>query len=722
MKFLGFVFLALLALSGSARKITLEDVTNYKLVGTEPVTRTFSEKNPLLLEKSIHKDGQWIYRFVDTKTGSIKAEHHAADVLMALKKLSGMAEIGLEDIADFQIDQQETTLLFYIARDLFTYSLNTQQATRITNSPYEKVGFEFSPDTNFVSYIENYNLWLTDLQSNTSRQLTFNGNAKLLYGRLDWVYQEELFGRGNYKAYWWSPDSQKIAFLRINESPVKDFPIVDDLKVYSDVRLMSYPKAGSANPIVDIGVIHARGGEIVWVDLDQYALHTPLIVGVSFDATSSNVIYQVQDRIQSWLHIRSHNLQNKKSTTLWAEKSATWVNRLQEAPEFVLKGFYFLSEQDGYAHIYFHEYDSGASAKQLTSGQWDVKSILRVADNNIYFSSNKDSLLSEQIYNLNLSDLSISRMTENKFHHDAVFSPDAQFAILSFQSYEAAPIASVFAVEQNKFENLRVLFKPDTSKFDEISLPSASYFTIKNRHDQDMQAMIIKPANFDDSKKYPVLTYVYCGPKLPVVKNRFNVAHKMWHNYWAQEGYVVWMLDCHSANSYGRVGEERVHKKLGMNELEDIEDGVAFLKSHDWVDPDRLALWGWSYGGYMTSYAMTRKNMFKMGIAVAPLTDWRLYDSIYTERYMCTPQDNQDGYSCSSVLEKAADLSGELLLVHGTVDDNVHPHNVHKFAYLLQSAKKTNFQQMFYPDNEHSIKTLRPHLFATMAKFIRGNL
>lgn len=721
MKFFGFSCFVLLALSGAAREITLEDVTK-KPVNTEQVQRSFSQEGKLLIEKIKEKDGHWLYRFVETKSGDIKGEYSSADVLLAFKKLSGMADLALEDIANFQINEQETTLLFYVAKDLFTYSLHTKEAVRITSSPHDKFGYEFSPDAKFVTYVENNNLWIVDLLTKIPRQLTSDGNAKMLYGRLDWVYQEEIFGRGNFKAYWWSPDSQKLAFLRINESPVNEFPLVDDLQIYGGLRRLPYPKAGSANPIVDIGVVYARGGEITWVDLSYYQLNTPLIVGVGFDKSSTNLIYQVQDRIQSWLHFRSHNLQNKKSTTLWIEKSDTWTNRLQEIPEFVDNGFYFLSERDGYAHIYFHEYNSLEGARQLTSGKWDVKKILRVVDNKIYFASNMKSLLSDQIYFLNLSDLSISCLTDEIFHHEADFSSDGNFAIVTSQSYEVAPITSLYGVEKGKLMKVRTLFESDISELIKIDLPTTSYFTIKNRHNQDLQAMMIKPADFDEYKKYPIITFVYCGPKIPEVQNRFNVAFKMWHNYWAQEGYVVWMLDCHSANSYGHVGEEVVYKKLGFHELEDIEDGVNYLKDQNWVVPDRLALWGWSYGGYMTSYAMTRKNMFKIGISVAPLTDWKLYDSFYTERYMCTPQENEEGYKCSSVLEKAADLSGELLLIHGTMDDNVHPQNIHQFAHILQKAKRTNFQQIFYPDNQHGISTMRPHLFAAMEKFIRKNL
>lgn len=727
MKFLPLLCLLLLALPGTARKITLEDVVSNKLVSIDQVQRSFSKTNSLL-EKIKQENNHWLYRIVDPKTDIKIAGYSSADVLLALQSLPGMADLTIEEIGRFQIDENKATSLFYIANDLFTYNLLTKTAQRITNTPHEKVGYEFSPDAKFVSYIENYNLWLVDLSNNIPRQLTFDGNSKLLYGRLDWVYQEEIFGRGNYGAYWWSPDSLKIAFLRIDESPVKDFPIVDDLQLYGNPRLMSYPKAGHPNPIVDIGVINARGGEITWVDLDEYKLNTPLIVGVGFDKASSNLIYQVQDRIQSWLHIRSHNVQNKKSTTLWTEKSDTWTNRLQENPHFVEEGFYFLSEIQGYSHIYFHKYSSQEEwnvpnvAQPKTTGFWDVKKILRVLDDKIYFSANRDSLLSEQIYMLNLKDLSISCLTDKSLHHDAIFSPDGNYAIINSQSYQTAPKKYLHEVKGDKLLKSKVLFESDISELSQLDMPTTSYFTIDNRDNRELQAMLVKPANFDESKKYPVLTHVYCGPKLPRVLNRFNVAHKMWHNYLAQEDYVVFILDCYSSNSYGHVGEANVYKKLGVKELEDIEDGVNYLKTQKWVDQDRLAIWGWSYGGYMTSYAMTRTNMFKMGISVAPPVDWTLYDSVYTERYMCTPQDNKEGYRCSSVLENAADLNGELLLIHGTMDDNVHPQNVHKLVHALQSYQKTNFQQIFYPDNEHSILTMRPHLFAAMDKFIRNNL
>jgi dipeptidyl-peptidase-4 len=712
--------------ASSARDIRLEDLSDKTMMKKDEVERFFA--GPRLIEK--HSDPakkEWVLKFITLESNDFmqsdiypSEEIRSSQVLRSFQRLVGMENISFEAIKNYTISPDLSRLLFYFSNDLFLFSRDNGEVERITSSLLEKEEFHFSPDGQLIAYLEGHNLWVVDVRTKEARKLSFDGTENLLYGKLDWVYQEEVFGRGDFKAFWWSPDSQNIAFLRINESPVKKFPLEDDAEDYGNLRLMSYPKAGTDNPVVDIGIVNARGGDIIWVDLSPYQSITPLIVGLGFNKDGSQLLYQVQNRTQSWLDLRSHDMSNSQSTTIWTEESTTWVNRLQESPVFNDEGFYFLSERSGFAHIYYYSY-AQKNAHQITNKVFEVKEICSVTNDYIYFVANEENLAEDQLFSLNLQNGEINRLLMPKEHHKVLISEDSRFLLATSQSYLLPSQKTLYALRGSTAKPMKSLFRADISKLQKLSLQKKNYLTIENRRGQKMQSVLFLPTNLDPNKKYPVMTHVYCGPKNPAVKNRFSLSFELWHHYLAQEGYIVFMMDCHSANSIGHDGESIVYKKLGVSELEDIEDGISFIKKYPWVDSQRIALWGWSYGGYMTSFAMTRTNLFKMGIAVAPVSDWRLYDTIYTERYMCTPADNEAGYRCSSVLEHAADLSGELLLVHGLMDDNVHKQHSLRFIHKAQLSSKT-VHPLLYLQNDHGLLDVRASLFRNMEKFIRENL
>lgn len=502
---------------------------------------------------------------------------------------------------------------------------------------------------------------------------------------------------------------------------MKQFPVVDHIPNYATAEITNYPKAGAPNPKVTIGIVAVRGGDITWVDLSKYELFEYLVVRLAYTPDSSKLVFQIQDRVQSWLDLNTADLQTGEMTTLFRESSKTWVNITNDAPHYLEDGsFYWISERSGYAHLY-HFSAEGELQKQLTEGEWEVRDFVGGTDEMLYFGGSKDTVMEDHYYRMSLKNQKIERITEAGWWNHADFNSTFSHYFLD-RSQVLTPQETHLCNAKGKV--VRELFKPDTSLIEERAPIQPEFVEVPTSDGFMMNAMLIKPRNFDPSKKYPVMSYNYSGPHAQSVTNRMRRARNMWwHQMLAQEGYAIWICDNRSASGKGQVSEATSYRQFGVQELKDLEDGIAWLtKTHSWVDSERIGLWGWSFGGYMTAYALTHSDIFKIGVSGAPVTDWHLYDSIYTERYMDTPQDNPEGYKISSTLHNAKNLNGELLLVHGLMDDNVHFQNAVQLMYELQKANK-QFEFMAYPKSRHRLeKQLYPHFFKMMTEFVRNNL
>ena len=671
----------------------------------------------------IRKEGKLMK--VNAASGAAIPFIDTAKMEAAFASVPGISAEAARRIANGPVEMNEsrTGAIVNSANDLFYYDFSALRAVRLTNTPEPEVGESFSPDGRQVAYVRNFNLYIVDLGGERERALTSDGHSKLLNGRLDWVYQEELYGRGNFQAYWWSPDSSRIVYLQLDESPVKDFVVVDHLPVQQNVEVTSYPKAGAPNPNVKVGIVNVAGGPTRWLDTHKYQGAEPLVVRVGWKPDSTRVVFMVQNREQTWMDVNFGDASTGKVETAFRETSPAWVERGNHQIAKWLKdgSFVWISERTGWKHLYHYSTDCKL-IRPITAGKWEVRSVHGVdeAKGLVYFSGTERSPIGIDAYRIRLDGTELERLTEAPGTHQTSFDPGFRYFTDAWSNIDTPPQLRLFTtdktlvrvIEENRVETLR-----------QFKLSKPEFVQVKTRDGFVMEAVLIKPPDFDPKKKYPVFSHTYSGPHAPQVRNAWSGASFMWHQLLAQKGYVIWICDNRSASGKGMESAFAAYKKLGVSELQDLEDGVSWLKQQEWVDSTRIGLNGWSYGGFMTAYALTHSTMFKAGIAGAPVTDWRLYDSIYTERYMGTPQNNPEGYDKTSVVKAAKNLHGNLLLIHGAIDDNVHMQNSIQFVYELEKAGK-QFEFMIYPKSRHGVAdpALVKHMREMMLRFILKNL
>jgi dipeptidyl-peptidase-4 len=713
--------------AGAQRRLTLEDVFSadperrVDFAPALPKVEWLDDQSLLLIESDLEK--QKIYLRLDVGSGARTPLFDVERFRRAFAALPGVDEEAAAELSrsTLHFSADHTAALLRWADDLFYYRLGAEEARRLTFDPEPEVGEELSPDGRWVSFIRGYDLYVLELDSGHERRLTAGGNQELLFGRLDWVYQEELYGRGNFKGYWWSPDSRHLVFLRLDESPVREFTVVDHLPIELELEVTNYPKAGSPNPRATLGVVAVGGGATRWLDTTRYETFEHLIVRVGWTPDSKTVVFQVQDREQTWLDLVLAPLAEESTTTLLREESPAFVNVLAE-PQWLADGsFLWLSERTGHGHLYHYGRDGGLRS-QLTAGDWEVRELYGVSDatGEVYYQGMEHDPIAPHIYRLALAGGERVRISQSEGSHAAQWSPDFERYVDTWSEVAVPP---QIRLHGRGGEELRAIAAEPAAELDDFTWGPVEHLEVATRDGFVMEAMLIKPPDFDPAKRYPVLQYNYGGPHSPLVKKAWGGDRYLWSQVLAQMGYVVWICDNRSASGKGIAPTWQAYQRMGVVELRDIEDGVAWLEKQPWVDPERIGIWGWSYGGFLAAYALTHSQSFSMGIAGAPVTDWRLYDSIYTERFMRMPQNNPEGYAETSVLEAAANLHGALLIIHGTTDDNVHLQNSIKLVHELQKAGK-DFELMLYPRSRHGFvdREQIEHLYRTMTAFVVENL
>jgi dipeptidyl-peptidase-4 len=728
-KNLGLLLFALLALSpaaasGQEKLLTIEDIF-------DPVKRVnFSGTTPPSIEWLA--DGEHYLQGragtlmrVNARTGVAAPLFDAARMEAALAKISGVGaeEAGrLARQGSYRFNGARTAVLLNAADDLVYYELGAETATRLTTGPEEESEEDFSPDGRLVSFVRGNDLYVVDTRTRAERRLTRTGNEKTLNGVLDWVYEEEIYGRGNRRGYWWSPDSRRLAYLSFDERPVKTFPVVDHIPRRQVLEETPYPLAGDPNPLVRLGVVEALAGETRWVDTGAYEPADSLIVRVSWSPDSRRVVYQAQNREQTFLDLNAADPSTGRTTRLFRETTKAWVEAFDDNPRWLKDGsFLWRSERTGWLHVYRYGAD-GRLVKQLTDGPWEVRGIDAVdeAGGWLYFHGTEHSHIAEHVYRVRLDGTGMKRLTEAEGHHRPNFSPTAAYFVDNWSDVNTPTQARLFSADGTP---VRVVEENRVAALGQYRLGKAEFMRVRTRDGFEMEAMMIRPPDFDPSKKYPVLEFTYSGPHSPQVRNSWGGSTYMWHQLLAQKGYIVWYLDNRTASGKGAVSTWASYKNFGPLELRDLEDGLAYLKTLPYVDGSRVGIWGWSFGGYMTTYALTHSKQWKLGIAGGTVADWANYDSVYTERYMLTPEHNPEGYKAGSPLAGAANLSGKLMLIHGAIDDNVHMSNTIQLAYEFQKAGKP-FELMLYPKSRHGVTDplLVKHMRQMMTDFIVANL
>ena len=670
------------------------------------------------LESAERSDGDTPLVTVDAETGQ---REPFFDVELMESALAAFPGIGTDDAGrlarrgSYLMNPGRTALLIEFSNDIYHYDLGSGRVSRLTRSPELEEYLSFSPDGQFVAFIRDHDLYLVDVDHRREYPLTNDGNEVVRNGLLDWVYQEEIYGRGNFYGYWWSPDSTRIAYLQLDDSDVPGYTIVDHIPYHPEVEDWDYPKAGDPNPVARLGIVRSSGGETIWVDTEQYTLRQPLIVDVGWSPDSKQVVFQVQDREQTWLDLNVATASGE-TTRLLRETTETWVN-VTGAPTWLGNdSFLWLSERSGWKHLYHYRADGGL-VQQITDGPWEVREVHGVdpAGEWVYFSGTERSQIGHDIYRVRLDGSRLTRLSASQGTHRAQFNPSFTRYIDTWSDISTPPSVRIHAADGAE---ARVLDANQDTPLHDYRLATPEFVQVTTRDGFVMEAMMIKPPDFDPTGRYPVYQHVYGGPHTQRVRNAWSGSTYLFWQLLAQHGVIVWVMDNSTASGKGAVSTWPVYQNLGELELRDIEDGIAWLGEQPYIDVSRIGIEGWSYGGYMVSYVLTHSQSFAFGIAGGSVTDWRDYDTIYTERYMRMPQNNPDGYRRSSPRFAAADLHGALLLVHGTMDENVHMQHTLQFAYELQKAGKT-FNMMIYPQSRHRLgdPELEKHRHITMFDF-----
>ena len=584
--------------------------------------------------------------------------------------------------------------------DLWAYTRG-QNARRVLAGVGAIRRFEIAPDGKAVSFISGYDLHLIQLRDGKRLPLSSDGSEDFFYGELDWVYQEEVYGRFNFKATWWANSGEHLAFMRIDETGVDTFTVVDHIPNQLAREELKYPKAGRTNPKATLHVANSRTGDVVKVDLSKYPPEDEiLIVAVDWTPDSGAVVFSVQNREQTWLDLNAADPKTGKVVTLLRETSSSWVN--VPSPLHWLKDgtFLFESERTGYKHIYRYRAD-GTLMHPVTSGPWQVLNVLSVHEEQdaLFFMGTKDGAISPNVYRVSLSGKDFVRLTPGRGSHRVTLDKNGDTLLSTVSSLVDPPRQLLLNARTGEIikETVRGSL-PSAQETYGLSLPE--WVRIPCRDGFELDATIIKPLPFDGARRYPVWIETYSGPAAPTVRDSFSV--DPWLQFLAQQGIVVLQVNVRSAANSGQVHTATCYKQFGVQELRDLDDAVDWLGKNAWVDTDRVGITGWSYGGFMTAFALTNSKKYRVGIAGAGVYDWRLYDTIYTERYMAIPKNNEEGYRASSVVESAKNLHGHLLIIHGSMDDNVHLQNAMQLVYALQRAGK-QFEMMFYPKSRHGI-------------------
>lgn len=627
-------------------------------------------------------------------------------------------------IVSYQWSPDGQSLLFPLAGQLYLHTPDAgSQATRVLSAGGDVTDVRFSSLGRYVSFVRDQNLFVIDVQSGRERQLTLEGGGPIKFGMAEFVAQEEM---GRNTGYWWSPNDQFLAITRIDESAMgveqRYEPGKDELTVVSQ----RYPRAGKANATVQLGVMDLLDGHISWVDLgnnpDTY------LARVDWLPDSRQLAIQRQSRDQKRLDLIVHDTLSQRNQILISETSPTWVNLhsdlrfLRSRPQFV-----WASERSGFKHLYLYD-RGGKLVKPLTEGNWQIEELKAVdeTNNRIWFTGYADSPLELHLYSVSLDGGPIQKMTQGEGWHQTAVSDDGELFLDEFSSPSQPPKVSVF----RRDGSLATVLLDNTLNETHPYAPylatdvQPTFGSIKAADGQDLYYRLYQPANLEAGKKYPVIIDVYGGPHGARVQKNWDSRNVFWHKLMAQKGFFVFSLDNRGTNRRGVRFEAPIHRQLGAVEVQDQQAGVAFLRSLPQVDGERIGVFGWSYGGYMSlMMLMQAPQDFHVGVSVAPVTDWAWYDTHYTERYLGHPDDNADGYRRSAVMPYVDQLQGRLLLVHGMADDNVLFLHSAELMNVLQRKNKA-FELMLYPGSKHGItgRDLRLHLFRQITAFFERHL
>ena len=636
-------------------------------------------------------------------------------------------------IIEYLFSPNGQALLFPLNGDVYYYQIKDKTVKRLTKTTAFETDIKFSPKGNFVSFIRQQNIFILDINTTKERQLTKDGGGVIKNGMSEFVAQEEM---DRMTGYWWSNDEKKIAFLRVDES---DVATVIRNEIYAErIELIEqrYPAAGSNNVKIKLGYVDIKRKKLNFIPLYQGKNNNGdfYLPRVKWLPNSKTISYQWQSRDQKTLHLNFFNLNSKKDKTVLTETSKNWVN-LHKDLHFLNdnNSFIWASERDGYKHLYRFNYQ-GDIVGQLTKGHWVVDSLESIDEKNnwLYFTGRADTPLERHLYKVPLDTKSpehVVRVSKRNGFHQISFTKNNQFYLDKFSNISTPSQVSMHLVtgEHQAWisQNIVDEHHPIAPYFDDLILPEFGSLPSRNNEKDDGANLfykLYKPNNMQPGEKYPVIVNVYGGPHIQRVINKFEGPDMT--QYMLQQGYIVFQLDNRGSSHRGTEFEFPIYQQLGKIEVDDQITGVKFLHSLSFVDKEHIGIYGHSYGGYMALMSMFKAGeYFKAGVAGAPITDWQLYDTHYTERYLSHPMVNSEGYRQSSVFPYIKGLTGPLMLYHGMADDNVLFTHTTKLMKALQDKGKL-FELMTYPGSKQSMrgKKVKVHLNRTIVDFFDRHL
>lgn len=603
--------------------------------------------------------------------------------------------------------------------DYFLYNIETKELNKVLEQVQEPT---FSPDGKKIAYAKGNNLFIYDIASLSNTQITTDGNKNsIINGITDWVYEEEF---AFVRAFDWSKDSKKIAFIRFDESQVPEFSMsIFKKDLYPKTETFKYPKAGEKNSLVSLHLYDVDAKFTKNVDLRQY--NDFYIPRIEWTNDANVLSAQVLNRHQNNLDLLFIDGNTATEKVVLNEKDKAYVDITDNLTFLKDNSFIWTSEKDGFNHIYLYD-KTGKLKNQVTKGKWEVTNYYGFDEKTktIFYQSVENGSINRAVYKINLNGKDKIKLTQNTGANSATFSPNFEYFINTFSTTSQPTTYTLNESKTGKqvqvIENNEAL----ASKLKSYELPQKEFFVLKTEKGNELNAWIMKPADFDASKKYPVFMIQYSGPGSQQVVNQWGSSNEYWFMMLTQQGYVVACVDGRGTGFKGADFKKVTQNQLGKYEVEDQIDAAKVIGNYPYVDKSRIGIWGWSYGGFMSSNCILKGNdVFKMAIAVAPVTNWRFYDSVYTERYMQTPQENPNGYDDNSPINFVDKLKGKFLLIHGSADDNVHVQNSMQMMEALIQANK-QFDSQIYPDKNHGIRGGKTsiQLYNKMTTFIQTNL
>lgn len=649
-----------------------------------------------------------------------------------IKKIFQLSEVKQPNkplkIEDYQFSDDEKIILISSEKEriyrhssinkYYVWNIVQKQLSEVSSDKVQEASL--SPNGQLVAYVRNNNLFYKDLKTNAEYAITNNGEKnKIINGIPDWVYEEEFSFS---KAYEWSPDNKYIAYIRFDESNVKEFSMTIFKGLYPEEYRYKYPKAGEKNSDVSLHIFDLTSKKTSTIQLgNDTDFYIPRIYWTKLP---HSLLAMKMNRLQNHMQLFLINAETGQNQLVYEEKNNTYI----EVPEIIFskdgKYFFITSDKNGYNHIY--QYDmNGNLVKQITDGRWDVTKLhgLDDAQQLLFYTSAETSPLRRNVYSIHVHTLVKKRLTKEEGYNEATFSQNFKYFINEFSSAEIAP---TYYLCDHEGKIIRIVENNDElkQKMKETLFSKKEFVVLKTTEGVDLNAWIMKPFNFDPSKKYPVMFCIYGGPGSQEVLDRWDY-NSLWYQHLASKGIIVVAVDNRGTGARGAEFRKCTYQNLGKYEAIDQIEAAKALRQFSFVDTSRIGIWGWSFGGYLSTLCLAKGNgVFKLAVAVAPVTNWRFYDSIYTERYNGLPQHNPAGYDDNSPINHVKKIKGKYLLIHGTADDNVHFQNSVELVKKLVEHNKY-FETMYYPNSNHGIytgKNTRYHLFNKMTNFIVENL